>query len=245
MFDEKILTATSTTVDGNMSFRFGDEESVVENRQRFLEKNGIAFQNHICMKCNHGMHLVAVTRESDGIGAKTQEKMIEAEVLATNEKGLALMLLTADCIPATFYDPEHEAIALAHLNRHTIAHSLAQKTVRFLRETYDTDPTKLLVHFGPHIKKESYRYPLPLPDPTPPQLAPFVHKESSAAVIDMTAAHKAELINEGVPERNIEISPVDTGTSPEHFSYYRSKHDPTSPNGRLATIAMLLSTDEI
>ena len=239
MLDEQIHIATSTVADGNMSFRFGDEKSVVANRERFLEKHGIGFENHICMKCNHGMHLAAVNRDSRGVGAKTQEDMIEAEVLATNEKGLVLMLLTADCIPATFYDPEHEAITLAHLNRHTIAHSLAQKTVRFLRETYGTDPTKLLVHFGPHIKKESYRYPLPLPDPTPPQLAPFVHEENGAAVIDMTAAHKAELLNEGVPEQNIEISPINTATSPDHFSYYRSKHDSVYPDGRLVTIAML------
>lgn len=239
MFSDDVLIETSIVADGNMSFRFGNAEEVIQNREAFVRKLNIPVNRYICMGCSQGDTILAVTSASEGIGAKTQEKMIEAEALATNEKGLALMLLTADCIPATFYDPENEAIALAHLNRHTIAHSLAQKTVRFLCEQYDTDPKKLLVHFGPHIQKESYRYPLPLPDPTPPQLAPFVYEDNSAAVIDMTAAHKAELLSEGVLEHNIEISPIDTATSPDHFSYYRSKHDPTYPDGRLATVAML------
>ena len=94
-----ILTTTSTITDGNMSFRFGEESEVVENRRKFLEKHGIDFTNHICMACNHGEQITPIdwSNSTQSFGAKTQREMVKSEVLVTKEKGLALMLLTADC----------------------------------------------------------------------------------------------------------------------------------------------------
>ncbi|MFT5037417.1 MAG: hypothetical protein ACI9VM_000998, partial [Candidatus Azotimanducaceae bacterium] len=49
---KNILCETSTISDGNMSFEFGDDGTVIENRKRFLEKHGTDYKNCICMACN-------------------------------------------------------------------------------------------------------------------------------------------------------------------------------------------------
>jgi copper oxidase (laccase) domain-containing protein len=167
--------------------------------------------------------------------------MLQSEVLITQEKNLALMLLTADCIPAIFYDPVQKIIALAHLNRKTIAHDLAQKTVDFLRERFKTNPADLLVHFGPHIKKESYYFPIPLAEKPKTQMAPFIEERDSIAYIDLTSAFLHQLEVSGVTKDHVTISDIDTGKSDQHFSHVRTQRNLQYPLGRLATIAMLHS----
>lgn len=236
---KNILFKTSTITDGNMSFRFGDDKTVVENRKRFLAKNNIDSQNHICMRCDHGEVIIAINRDTNGVGAESQEEMIEAEVLVTQEKGLALMLLTADCIPAVFYDPIEKVIALAHLNRKTIAHNLAQKTVSFLCKNFNSEPQNLHIHFGPHIDKGSYKFPTPLTQETPTQLLNFIEEKDSVAHIDLTSAFINQLNEVGVLKNKITISDIDTAISSNHFSHYKSQISKNHPQGRLATIAQI------
>ena len=241
---DEILFKTSTIADGNMSFRFGEESEVVGNRRRFLLENDADYDDCICMACNHGPTITAVNRGNCGahFGAATPETMLESEVLVTNKPDVVLMLLTADCLPAAFYDPAQNVIALAHLNRKTIAHDLGQKTVSFLTEHYNTNPADLLVAIGPHIKKESYRFELPLADPMPHQLQDHVEEHDGFVSIDLTAAEVAQLTTVGVQKGNISISDIDTFTSPDHFSHYQSKRDAKFPAGRRATILMLNPT---
>lgn len=236
-----MLFNTSTINDGNMSFRFGENDEVVSNRRRFLKENAADYADTICMRCNHGEYITAVNRgtPTQHFGAQRQEDQIEAEVLVTEKKNIALMLLTADCLPTAFYDPVQEVIALAHLNRKTIAHNLGQKTVGFLAEHHKSNPADIIVTVGPHIKPESYSFPLPLTEPTPPQLAPHMYEENGVVHIDLQASETAQLTKVGVKEENISFSPIDTYTSSEHFSHFESTRDDTKTHGRLATILMM------
>jgi copper oxidase (laccase) domain-containing protein len=132
------------------------------------------------------------------------------------------MLLTADCLPVSFYDPVTQTIALAHFSRETISKMLPQKTVGFLREHFSVDPPNLLIAIGPHIHTDSYSFPLPQSE-LPPTIAPFTKTTASHIHIDLVSACNHQLIQEGVLIENISVSDVDTTTSPEHFSHYQSK----------------------
>lgn len=237
---------TSTIKNGNMSFRFGEKDEVTKNRYRFLKKNGLSYDDCICMRCNHGSIIKAVSRDrnKNNLGAVTLENMLQAEVLTTNDPSVSLMLLTADCLPVAFFDPVRQVIALAHLNRRTIAHNLGQKTVRFLMKHYDTDPNDLIVAIGPHIKKESYRFPLPLTEPTPKQLLEHMQTMTGYISIDLVSAELAQLSAVGVQKKKISVSKIDTATSQNRFSHYRSQRDPTHSHGRMATILSLLPTQK-
>lgn len=237
----EIIYRTSTVADGNMSFRFGDAGEVVDNRRRFLKENGGDYASTVCMQCNHGDIVSPIdwSTPKKHFGAVSHEDMITSEVLVTKEKGIVLMVLTADCIPGIFYDPVRGVLALAHLNRKTIAHHLTQKTVGFLREECGTNPADLLVHFAPHIKKDSYHYPLPLTDPVPDALVHHIEEKDGRAYIDMTEAEIEELERAGVRRDHVSVSDSDVGTSSAYFSHYRSKHDKNIPQGRMATFAML------
>lgn len=236
---EGLLHVTSTVADGNMSFRFGDAETVTANRRAFLQKNGIDFENHICMQCNHGSIIknVSFEKSAEYLAATSGDAMLSAEVLVTRSKGLALMLLTADCLPTTLYDPTTKTLALAHFSRQTIADMLPQKTIGFLRETYNVNPAHLVVTVGPHIHARSYAFPLPLQN-VAPAIKPFVHKVNEHAYIDLSAALKQQLTKRGVLIENISLNTHDTAISPDYFSHYVHKKTGV-PDARMATIAVL------
>ncbi len=185
------------------------------------------------MRCDHSDTITAVNR-----GTKTDTyRMIDAEVLITQEKGLALMLLTADCLPTTLFDPVTQTLALAHFSRQTIADGLPAKLITYLNTHLNVHTEHLEVYVGPYIHKDSYCFPLPQPElPTP--IAAFAGKTDKKIYIDLPAAHNAQLIATGVQEKNISYSLIDTVASRDHFSHYQSKNE-NAPQGRIATIAKL------
>ena len=233
-FPKNIVCETSTIADGNMGFRFGEPETVVANRKHFLEQHGFSLETYIPMKSEHGDIIVGVDNSMVKDSIHSQEETLEADVLATQEKDLALFLATADCQAISFYDPTTHTIALAHISRHTIALGLVQKTIDFLHKAYSTNPKDLLVHISPHIKKDSYRFKTPL-EHVSPSIAPFITEKDGYASIDMESASLHELTQVGVQKTNITLSDIDTATSPNHFSHYCATRDNT-PGGRLGTI---------
>ena len=232
-----ILCKTSTIVDGNMSFRIGDTKNSLQNRTDFLKSLRIPATKHICMKCDHGKEIVVVTHDTHEAGATTQEEMLTSEVLVTQEKGLALMLLTADCLPVSFFDPVTQTIALAHFSRETISKMLPQKTVGFLREHLDITPANLLIGVGPHIHTESYSFHPPAHN-IQPEILPFTTEKDGYIFVDLVTACTTQLIQTGVSPENTSVSEIDTVTSSHHFSHHRSTKQ-NDPEGRFATIVML------
>jgi polyphenol oxidase len=236
-FPETVLCAISKASDGNMDFRFDDEETVINNRTRFLEKYGILYEDHIAMRCNHGDTINLVTSFHAEVGARSQEEQLESEVLITQEKGLALMLFTADCQPTSFYDPVTETIALAHVSRKTLTDDLSKKVVKVLEETYGTLPENLLVSIGPSVQRETYAYPLPLEEEHD-ALVGFIEEKDGMAHIDLVGAHIKQLTEVDIPLANISASTEDTAGG-DYFSYFKSKQEGQEDQGRMATILML------
>ncbi len=237
IFPEHIFCSASTVSDGNMSFRFGNSVQTAESRRQFLLKNCIDFKQHIAMKCDHSQIITTVTKNTPERGAETQKQMLSSEVLVTQEKGLALVLLTADCLPVSFYDPITQTIALAHFSRQTIAQELPKKTIVYLKETHQVHPSDLLIYVGPHISTASYHFSSPLPS-VAPAIAPHITETDNQAHINLVAALRTQLGPFTISEKNINISEIDTATSPDYFSYFQSKKENT-PDGRFATVLMM------
>ena len=237
-FPENILCETSTATDGTMSFKGGDIENVTENRLRFLKKFGIESEAYIPILCNHGETITVVDTTHASLKTVEPKKGVLAEVVATQEKSIALFLLTADCQPMSFFDPVTQTIALAHISRVTLTKKLPQKTVLFLRNTFGVDPANLLILIGPCIKKESYAFPLPLSS-VDPVLRTHIKEKGGYAQIDLLGASIEQLTASGVMKKNISVSPIDTGSSADYFSYFRMKKEGVSDTARMATVLMM------
>ncbi len=148
-----IMCGSSSFEDGNMSFLWGEEKEVLKNRENFLGKLGADPQRCAVMSVWDENIIETITRDTPtGIG---KDEKIKADALVTNEKGIALFLLTADCLPIVLYDPVVSAVALIHAGWKSTDARLVAKVIEFLKRHYGSDPKNMLAALGPGIHKES------------------------------------------------------------------------------------------
>ena len=122
---------TSLVADGSM--KIIDEEtrqSVMENRDKYLKKNGIVPENTILVKIIYETNdfckykVVETKDRGDGF---SKPSSITADALCTDEYETALFLPIADCIGAVIYSERNHALMVSHLGRHSIEQNGAFK----------------------------------------------------------------------------------------------------------------------
>jgi hypothetical protein len=228
----------SEVADGNMAFTWGTAEVVVENRRRFLNTLGVPFERCVVMHIEHGTTVAVVGEDDAGRGMEDAETAVRADALVTTTSGLALFLLTADCLPIIFYDPVRRAVGLAHVSRLNATSGLVAKIVGAMVARGCT-VKDLIVGIGPAIHKESYIFPDDASHAWMPRFGRHAHMVGGGATaIDLIGYAVDEFVKSGVPVSSIAASEVDVGADPRFFSHRRSEVN-GEPEGRMATVAGL------
>lgn len=219
--NRNIRHGISTSESGNMSFEHGEKEKVIENRKKFLDEIRIPTERTVFLDVQHGTKIIQATNGLAGVGFYSQATAIKADGIVTKEKNLALLVLTADCIPAIFCDQENEVLGLAHISRHNTQMGFSQIFVSFLKREYRTNIQELRIFFAPSISKESYILP------------------EYPNGYDLVGENINQLLLKGIREENIVADPTNTARTYEFFSHYRSVRG-GEREGRFATAAMLV-----
>ena len=214
-----------------MSFEWGEESEVQENRRRFLEKHDLKIDDCVFMDLEHGDEVAIVTEKDKG-------KKLTADALITNTPGVALFLMTADCLPLALHDAAKKVIALVHLGWKSSDLGLASKTVEAMTREFSSNPQAMKAYIGPGIHKESYLVQNPS-QKDDPKWAPFLEEAMGFMKVDLVGFNLEALTNTGIPSENISISPEDTVVSPEYFSH---RHSTLSgkPEDRFVTVARMI-----
>lgn len=237
--NKKLIFATSTIKDGNMSYKFDTEDVVKNNRKVFLEKNNIEMKDCVVPYLSHSDTIKIVTDADKGEGMFSNLDGIDAEALITNTKGLGLFLHTADCFPVSFFDTKKEVIALAHCGWKPIDKRLVYKTVLEMIKVFNSDPKDILVYIGPGIKKDSYIFKEPIQKTVDYWKSYLEDMEDGQTKIDLTSFIVDQLKEAGIPLGNIEINQTNTATNTEYFSHYRSERA-DEREGRFATVVYMV-----
>ena len=227
----------------NFSFRTGDDPAlVVVNRQRLFGAIGIALDHVVAGKQVHETNIEQVRREDRGRGARDYESALDnTDAMVTNEPGVCLMVLAADCVPVLLYDPVTLAIAAAHAGwRGTVAR-IAERTVDAMRQIYGTNPTNLIAAIGPSIGPEDYevgpevvaQVRQTFPDTWGQQVRSL---SNGKGLFDLWTANRLQLETAGIPATQIEISGISIYQATDHFYSERREGRPT---GRFAAGLML------
>ena len=151
-----------------------------------------------------------------------RERLEGVDALITDQPGCCIVVSTADCIPVMLYDPQHQAIAVAHAGwRGTVAFIVA-KTIERMQQCYHTDPHCLKACIGPGISLESFEVGEEVYDAF--QAAGFPMHELAVRYepagkwhIDLWKANQWQLLEAGVPASQIEISGICTYQHPDLF----------------------------
>ncbi|GGX63310.1 peptidoglycan editing factor PgeF [Streptomyces anandii] len=207
----------------NLGGAVGDDPGAVgANRELAAKSLGIDPARVVWMNQVHGADVAVV----DGPWGSAAE-IPAVDAVVTARRGLALAVLTADCVPVLLADPVAGVAAAAHAGRPGMLKGVVPAAVRAMR-SLGADPARIVARTGPAVCGRCYE----VPDAMRAEVAaaePAAHAETSwgTPAVDVCAGVHAQLERLGVRDR--QQSPVCTRESDDHFSYRRNR-----TTGRLA-----------
>ncbi|WDO08876.1 peptidoglycan editing factor PgeF [Streptomyces murinus] len=211
----------------NLGGAVGDTpEAVAANRELAATSLGLDPARVVWMNQVHGAE-VAVVDEPWGT-----RPVPEVDALVTARRGLALAVLTADCVPVLLADPVAGIAAAAHAGRPGMVKGVVPAAVRAMVELGAT-PERIVARTGPAVCGRCYEVPGTMRAEVA-AVEPTAHAETSwgTPAVDVSAGVHAQLDRLGVCDQA--HSPVCTLESGDHFSYRRDR-----TTGRLASYVWL------
>lgn len=206
----------------NLGGAVGDDPDAVRTNRELAGKSlGIDPAHVVWMNQVHGRDVAVVD------GPWGARPVPEVDAVVTARRGLALAVLTADCVPVLLADPVAGVAAAAHAGRPGLVAGVVPAAVRAMAEL-GAEPARIVARTGPAVCGRCYE----VPEAMRAEVAarePAAHAETSwgTPAVDVGAAVHAQLGRLGVLDR--EQSPVCTLESRDHFSYRRDR-----TTGRLA-----------
>lgn len=142
----------STGILAAMNCGYGsndDPANVTANRARAMELLGVPASALTTVYQVHSPDVVTVTEPFPHSAAP------KADALVTDRPGIALGILTADCVPVLFVDPVARVIGAAHAGWKGAVTGVLEATVEAM-VALGADRPRILAGIGPHIGWDSY-----------------------------------------------------------------------------------------
>ncbi|MFD8490340.1 peptidoglycan editing factor PgeF [Streptomyces sp. NPDC059712] len=206
----------------NLGGAVGDDPAAVTaNRELAAKALGADPARVVWMNQVHGADVAVV----DAPWGDRPVPRVDAVVTA--ERGLALAVLTADCVPVLLADPVTGIAAAAHAGRPGLVAGVVPAAVRAMTEL-GADPARIVARTGPAVCGRCYEVPEEMrAEVAAVEPAAYADTSWGTPAVDVSAGVHAQLERLGVRDRA--QSPVCTRESKDHFSYRRDR-----TTGRLA-----------
>jgi YfiH family protein len=200
----------------NVALHVGDNPiNVLKNRTILADEYDFLIENLIYMDQTHSDNIQII--EHTGFN-----KIENCDAIITNQSNIPLMVMVADCIPAMLYDPKNSVIAAVHAGRNGTFKSIITKTIQKMKENFGTHEENINVAMGPGIRPCCYEVSDDLADITKKSFGKkYIQKREGKNYLDLQTLNFDQLLQYGIPEKNIEISPVCTCCNENYFSYRR------------------------
>jgi YfiH family protein len=189
------------------SFNLGDHvgdaaADVIRNRRILMESFGpTQFMNQV-----HGNRIALIEEVTDQVPT--------ADALITGIPGIALAVMTADCIPLLLHSKE--VVSAVHVGRKGLVNDVASKTVELMREMGATEISAVL---GPSICGTCYEVSVEIYNEVT-QLHPLAASRTSKDTFALDLPHALSAVLSRA-EVKVERRNECTVENPDYFSYRR------------------------
>jgi YfiH family protein len=224
----------------NLGYHVGDDpDHVAANRG--LLCHALGFETLTVADQQHSRRVAVVDDALVGAGyrsdADARDRLGETDGLVTDQPGVALGVLVADCGPVVLFDPVRRVLGVAHVGRRGAVVDVVGATVDVMAGTFGTDPGDVRAAVGPCIGRASYEIGGPALDEVRQALGDDLLEPSRPghARFDLVSAIRRRLAGAGVPDDHVEVAGADTFTSTANVFSDRAER----PCGRFMLIAAL------
>ncbi|WP_086564215.1 peptidoglycan editing factor PgeF [Streptomyces africanus] len=207
----------------NLGGAVGDDPDAVRtNRELAAKSLGLEPDRVVWMNQVHGADVAVV----EGPWGSSSE-IPSVDAIVTTRPGLALAVLTADCVPVLLADPVAGIAAAAHAGRPGMIAGVVPAALRAMTEL-GAEPSRIVARTGPTVCGRCYEVPEAMrAEVSAVEPAAYAETSWGTPAVDVSAGVHAQLDRLGVRDRA--QSPVCTLESDDHFSYRRDR-----TTGRLA-----------
>lgn len=142
----------------NLGFTDWDRrEQVLENRAKFFAAVGAGKMHMLALRQIHSdiVHRVDA-RERLAPGSVSHEVALHGDALFTRERGVLLVVQTADCIPILLADRKGRAVAAIHAGWRGTLRRIAEKTLGRMQMEFGTQAKDVIAALGPGIGQCCY-----------------------------------------------------------------------------------------
>lgn len=215
----------------NMALHVGGNLiDVVNNRTELSTQLGIQLNQWVFAQQTHSDHIKEVKKEDMGKGATLYEEgIVDCDALYTKDKGVAIGIFHADCVPVLLYDPYTSIVCAIHSGWQGTVKEITRKAVEHLIEKEHVAPEHLIAYIGPSIARNSFEVGedvIELVKHMSFDTFPFIsYQKNDKALIDNKGLNVAMLVNLGVPFEQITVNPNNTFMDNDAFFSYRRKQD--------------------
>lgn len=207
-------------------------EAIVDNREAMVSAFGEAWA-FVLADQTHSDH-IHIVREPTTRGWHSQKDAIaDCDALITDQKGVMLGILTADCVPVLLYDPTHEVVAAIHAGWRGTEAQIVQKCVAKMVEVFGTKPEDIVAGIAPAIGACCYEVGQEVAAYFAKTPEVLTLQEDGRYRLDLPQANRGQLLDMGLKESHIEMSNLCTACHTEAFFSYRKEQGCT---GRFMTL---------
>ncbi len=126
-----------------------DPDSVAANRQKIMHTLGLAPDKLATLSQVHSARVLLIDQNHD-LTSRPQ-----ADGMVTNTPGIGLGVLSADCTPILFADPDAGIIGACHAGWRGAVKGIISNTVEAMKDL-GADPVSILAAIGPTIWPDNY-----------------------------------------------------------------------------------------
>ncbi|TRD23121.1 peptidoglycan editing factor PgeF [Palleronia caenipelagi] len=219
----------------NCGKRSSDQGEIVEiNRIRVAEDMGVGSDHLLTVNQVHSPRAIVVREPSD-------TESVEADAMATATPGLALGILTADCMPILFSDPDAGVIGAAHGGWRGTLDGVIEATLDAM-EQLGAQTERVHAVIGPCISQANYEVGPELfdsfRDEHPDYTQFFTAGQGDRMLFDLPGLGLYRLREAGVAEAEW-IRHCTYADPARFFSYRRATHRKEADYGRLISVIRL------
>jgi YfiH family protein len=215
----------------NLALHTDDEwRRVHANRDLLARAIGLSYRELVFGRQVHGTGVRLVQRSSSNA---RDRGLRDTDGLVTTSRGVALVIMGADCLPALRADPVARLVAAAHVGRQGLVDGVVAELLTVMA-SQGARPDRTAARVGPGICGSCYEVPPALAaqaDATAP--GSRGRTRTGTASVDLTAGATGQLHAAGVVD--VRTSGGCTLEQPERFFSYRRD----GPTGRHAGVVWL------
>ena len=208
-------------------------ENILKNLKRIAEVMNVKLKHLILMNQTHSNKVLEINK-------KNYTKKINSDAMITNMNGIALGVLTADCVPILIYDKKNKIIGCIHAGWKGAFRGVIKNTISRIRKKNAS--SEIFASIGPCIGKKSYEVDLDyykkFISRSKKNQKYFLKKNNQKKFFNLRKFVEDKLLKE-----RVKIDHINRDTFKEKnnfFSYRRSKNLNQKDYGRCISVIRLI-----